>query len=344
MYSYSVIQWLFFFYFYCFCGWCVESAYVSIKNRKLTNRGFMRGPFLPIYGSGAIMMLVVSIPFQDSIVLTYLAGCVGATVLEYVTGVAMEALFKVRYWDYSDKKFNFQGHICLGTTLSWGFLTILMTEFVHVPVERLVLSIPDQVLTVATVVLTAAIVADFALSFKAAIDLRDILVKMEQAKREMQHIQKRLDVIIALAGEAVGSRRDALAESVSTAREEWAARKDEFVGGMAELKAAIEGRLEHIRSIAQEKSSEYLEGVKAEVLDLKEKYAVSAENRNRMARLKGFFQKDLLRSNPGMTSVKFKEELEELRQAEKEERDDLRQKGEEKRGEMQAQEEKREEQ
>ena len=79
-------------------------------------------------------------------------------------------------------------------------------------------------------------------------------------------------------------------------------------------------------------------------MDLKEKYAVSAENRNRMARLKGFFQKDLLRSNPGMTSVKFKEELEELRQAEKEERGDLRQKGEEKRGEMQAQEEKREEQ
>lgn len=325
MYSYSVIQWLFFFYFYCFCGWCVESTYVSIKNRRLTNRGFMRGPFLPIYGSGAIMMLVVSIPFQDSIVLTYLAGCVGATVLEYVTGVVMEALFKVRYWDYSDKRFNFQGHICLGTTLSWGFLTILMTEFVHVPVERLVLSIPAQALTVVTLALTAAIFADFALSFKAAIDLRDILVKMEQAKQEMLRIQKRLDVIIALAGEAMENRRDALAESVNTVREEWAsglaARKDEFVVSMTELKAAIEGRLESVKSIAQAKSGGHMESFKAEALELKEKYTANAENRKHMARLKDFFQKDILRSNPSMTSVKFKEELEELKQAELEERE-----------------------
>ena len=141
MYSYSMVQWLFFFYLYCFAGWCIESAYVSIRTRKLTNRGFMRGPFLPIYGSGAIMMLVVSMPFQDNIVMTYVAGCIGATVLEYVTGVTMELLFKMRYWDYSDKPLNFQGHICLGSTLSWGFLTILMTEIVHVPVERLVLSL-----------------------------------------------------------------------------------------------------------------------------------------------------------------------------------------------------------
>lgn len=94
MYHYTAIQWLFFFYFYCFFGWCFESTYVSLKSRKLVNRGFCRGPFLPLYGSGAIMMLVVSMPFQDNLVLVYIAGCIGATVLEYVTGVTMEALLK----------------------------------------------------------------------------------------------------------------------------------------------------------------------------------------------------------------------------------------------------------
>ena len=79
----------------------------------------------------------------------------------------MEALFKVRYWDYTKNKFNFQGHICLGTSLSWGFLTILMTEVVHVPVERMTLSIPDMTLKAVTGVLTVYIAADFALSFKA---------------------------------------------------------------------------------------------------------------------------------------------------------------------------------
>ena len=211
MYPYTMSQWLFLFYLYCFLGWCVESAYVSLKEKppRWINRGFMRGPFLPLYGSGAIMMLVVSAPFQHNLFLTYAAGCVGATVLEYITGVVMEVLFKVRYWDYSDVRFNFQGYICLGTTLSWGFLTILMTHIIHRPIESLLLGIPDGVLSVLVFVLTVFIVADFALSFRAALDIRDILLAMEKVKEEMAHIQKRLDVIAAVKEEGLGQYRDA---------------------------------------------------------------------------------------------------------------------------------------
>lgn len=273
MYHYSVIQWLFFFYFYCFCGWCFESAYVSVRTRKLTNRGFMRGPFLPIYGSGAIMMLVVSMPFQDNIFLTYLAGCVGATALEYVTGVTMEALFKVRYWDYSNQKFNFQGHICLGSTLVWGVFTVVMTRFVHVPVEKMVLAIPYKVLAVVTMVLTVGIVADFALSFKAAIDLRNILARMEQAKEELSNVQKRLNALIMHTGEELANRREAFAENV-----------------------------------------------KEELAELKAKYNLMQEARNRITGLLDVFQKNMIRSNPGMTSVKYKESLEELKEKLKEKR------------------------
>lgn len=178
MIQYKAFQWLFFFYLYCFFGWCFESAYVSLKSGKPVNRGFMRGPFLPLYGSGAIMMLVVSMPFQDHVFLTYIAGVIGATVLEYITGVMMEALFKVRYWDYSNQKFNFQGHICLSSSIAWGFLTILMTRVVHRPVERFAMMIPGNVLFPVTMLLTVYIVVDFTLSFKAAMELRDILAKM----------------------------------------------------------------------------------------------------------------------------------------------------------------------
>ena len=264
MYSYSMVQWLFFFYLYCFAGWCIESAYVSIRTRKLTNRGFMRGPFLPIYGSGAIMMLVVSMPFQDNIVMTYVAGCIGATVLEYVTGVTMELLFKMRYWDYSDKPLNFQGHICLGSTLSWGFLTILMTEIVHVPVERLVLSMPPKILAVAAYILTAGIFADFALSFKAAIDLRDVLVKMEQIKEEMMHIHGRLGAIVSRASQGMENYKTAFSESVSAAKG--------FGEGMAvrmeDLKSGIESKVELLKSAARTKPTAYLESVREEVLEL----------------------------------------------------------------------------
>lgn len=296
----------------------MESAYVSIKDRRLTNRGFMRGPVLPIYGSGAIMMLVVSAPFQDNVVLTYVAGCLGATVLEYVAGVLMEKLFKIRYWDYSKQRFNFQGHVCLATSLSWGGLTILTTEVLHVPVERLVLSIPNQVLTVLTLVLTAVICADFALSVKAAIDLRDLLMRMGQAKQEMVHIQRRLDAILTMAGEAVENRKDALRESVSMVKdgltESMAARKDEFAGSIAELKAGIESKLEGLKRLFQTKPDEYPESVKEEVFELRTRYKVHSEARSRMSRLKDFVQRSMIRSNPNMTSVKFEEELEEIKE------------------------------
>jgi Predicted membrane protein len=300
MYPYTVTQWLFFFYFYCFFGWCFESSYVSLKNRRRVNRGFMRGPFLPLYGSGAIMMLVASSPFQSNLFLTYLAGCIGATALEYVTGVAMEALFKVRYWDYSNQRFNFQGHICLSSTLAWGGLTILMTRFVHKPVERLVLGIGTDVLTAAVILLTVCLAVDFTLSFRAAIDLRDILVKMETVREELERVQKRLDVIIALSNEERGIKRQERSEKLD------------------ELTANIEKRLQHIRERMANGRAAYPDNVREEITELLVKYKLNLENRGQLTNLKEFYKR-MLKGNPTMASGRFKEFLQELKEkAEKE--------------------------
>ena len=297
MFQYSIIEWLFFFYLYCFFGWIFESTYVSLKSRHFVNRGFMRGPFLPIYGSGAIMMLVVSMPFQDNIVLTYLAGCVGATVLEFVTGMAMESLFKVRYWDYSNQKFNYKGHICLSSTIAWGFLTILMTEFLHKGVEKILFVIPGTVVTVLTVVLSVYIVSDFTLSFKAAMDLRDILIKLEKARVEMEHIQKRLDVLIAVASDEIETKRQK--------REEKA---EELMDSMEEKFARIKERL------AVEPGA-FMDDVKEEIMELRSKYLVERERRLQSSRIKDFYQRSIIKGNPSMYSVKFNEALEEIKKA-----------------------------
>lgn len=119
--SYSVLQWLLFFYIYCFIGWCFESAYVSLKKRRFVNRGFLKLPMLPIYGSGAIAILIVTIPVRDNLWLVWLFGMISATLLELVTGAVMELLFKVKYWDYSNQKFNYKGYICLSSSIAWGF-------------------------------------------------------------------------------------------------------------------------------------------------------------------------------------------------------------------------------
>ena len=122
MHMYSPCQWILIFYIYGFFGWIFESCYVSIREKTWVNRGFLKGPLLPIYASGAILMLLVSLPIRDNYVATFFAGMVAATALEYVVGVGMETLFKVKYWDYSNQRFNFQGRICLRSSIAWGGL------------------------------------------------------------------------------------------------------------------------------------------------------------------------------------------------------------------------------
>ncbi len=302
MQQYTVIQWLFFFYFYCFFGWIFESTYVSAKSRKFVNRGFMRGPFLPIYGSGAIMMLVVSMPFQDNILLTYIAGCIGATALELATGVIMEALFKVRYWDYSSQKFNYKGHICLSSTIAWGFLTILMTGFVHRGVEKVILTIPYMAVTVITMAVTVYIIIDFTLSFKAAMDLRDILIGLEKAKEEMERIQKRLDVIIAV----VNDERE-------TYRQERNMRIDELMEN-------IEGTFSSLKERIKVSPSDFMEEVREEIAELRSRYSIEKEHRRQFRRLKDFYQRSIIKGNPTMYSKRFGEALEELKKAAQERR------------------------
>ena len=111
MYVYTLGQWLLFFFLYCFLGWVWESCYVSARQRRWVNRGFLHGPLLPIYGFGAVIILWATLPVRGSLPLIFLLGMLAATALEYVTGAAMEALFKVRYWDYSKQPCNLHGYI-----------------------------------------------------------------------------------------------------------------------------------------------------------------------------------------------------------------------------------------
>ncbi|MDE6662169.1 MAG: hypothetical protein K2K46_02385 [Lachnospiraceae bacterium] len=291
MYDYNMTQWLFFFYAYCFLGWCVESMNVYIRSGKFVNRGFIRGPFLPLYGSGAIIMFVVSRPFQDNILLTYVAGCIGPTVLEYVTGVVMEALFNVRYWDYSGQKFNFQGQICLRTTLSWGVLTIFMTRVVHRQVERFVLKMPHNILGYMTFILTVYIAADFALSFKAALDLRDVLAKMQRIKEELYKMQKRLDVLSAFNSD------------------EKEQKNQESEQDMDELSEGLERRFNSIKETIQSAPGAVLE----EIAELRARFNLYMENRRNYKEMLDFYKLDMIRSNPSMISKKFKDTLEDLK-------------------------------
>ena len=225
-YQYTFIQWLLFFFIYCFLEWVWESCYVSIKKREWINRGFLHGPMLPIYGSGAIIVLLCTIGVRDQVILIFIFGMTGATILEYVTGACMERLFRVRYWDYSHMPLNLKGYICLPVSLGWGVFSVLLVRVIHVPIENLVLQIPERIAEVVSVVCSSAFAVDFTLSFSEAMDLRDMLIRLSDSNEKIQRLQKRLEVVSAFA-------EDGLMQ-YQMKREERKMSRKEFLEGMIE--------------------------------------------------------------------------------------------------------------
>lgn len=201
MHAYTTLQWVLFFYFYCLCGWIWESCYVSACQHRWVNRGFLHGPLLPIYGSGALIILLATIPVQQSLWLIYFFGMLAATALEYVTGAVMERLFKVRYWDYSSHRCNLNGYICLSSSLAWGAFSILLVRVIHPPIEGLVLRIPGGWTAPLALVLTAAFTVDAVQSVRAALDLRDMLTRLTEENEDLRRLAKRAEVFAAFAEE-----------------------------------------------------------------------------------------------------------------------------------------------
>ncbi len=324
MFNYQPMQWLFLFFFYSFFGWIFETIYVSVHEGHFVNRGFIRGPFLPLYGCGGIMMLLASKPFYENIVLVFVSGCIGATALEYITAVVMEALFKVRYWDYSHKKIHFQGRISLESTLAWGLCTVVFTHWLQLPIERIVLSIPYNIVTVATAVVLVMFSADFMLAFKTALDLKDVLVYMEKAKSEMARMQKRLDAIIAFKGEdvreSIEDKIDGIGDRIggigSTVGSTVGAIGSGISVRLDSLSDSLENSFKTIREKINLDPAAYVGNAREEILELYAKYKVI------MARftpgpVKNFFvwyRERTIEGNPTMSSENYKGNLEEVKE------------------------------
>lgn len=134
---YHILQW---FLIYSVLGWIVESIYMSFCNKKLTNRGFVKGPICPIYGVGALLVYFILEPYSHSILKLYIYGCILATLLEYLTARLMQFVFGEVWWDYSEKPYNYRGILCLESSIAWGFYTVGLFVFLKSFVDRVVAS------------------------------------------------------------------------------------------------------------------------------------------------------------------------------------------------------------
>ena len=266
MRTYTADQWVLFFFFYCLCGWLWESCYVSARQRRWVNRGFLHGPLLPIYGFGAIIILIFTLPVRTHTAALYVCGTAAATLLEYVTGAVMERLFKVRYWDYSNQKLNLNGYICLSSSIAWGFFSILLVRVIHPPVERLVLDIPAALTAPLTLALMAAFGADVMQSVRAALDLRAML-------EELRRLARRAEIISAFAEDDLQKFRDRTQVERILLRDRLKAERQERAEARAERKLRREERYaQAVRTLSEAKLSA-LENVAAALESCRDKLA-----------------------------------------------------------------------
>lgn len=284
----------------------------------------MRGPFLPIYGSGAIVMLVVGLPLKGQPVIMFFAGLICASTLEFFTGEAMERLFKVKYWDYSKCFLNLRGHICFKASMAWGVFTLLMNYIVHRPIEKCVMDIPANILQIVVTILLIYFVADYSLAFKTALDLRDVIIAFEKCKEELDRMEKRLDVAIAFAEEMKNEKVEAIVNTLETSKEEAKQLLEERMDyiesriEMAREKLAsmeIIAELEATKEGMSAKASEYAAKRDEFMKQISEMRVSNETMRIRMresASRRGAMYRNMIRNNP-LTSRHFVEAMEEIK-------------------------------
>ena len=284
MYHYTILQWMLFFYIYCFFGWIIESIYVSVCTGNWVNRGFMRGPVIPIYGTGAIIILFAVIPFRTSPILVFIIGTIADSVLEFVTGFVMERIYKVRYWDYSDKPFNLCGYICLFNSLCWGVLSILLIYLVHSWVEKGVLFLNDMVLLSIDSGISSLFIVDLFNSSTTAVELKKMLANSQKLKDDLMNVHNKMiefNTAIANGKEKMDElKKMSLQELYISARD-------------------------NITNIALDEDSPELQNLKKKLDSLKDKYY-----KRMLAEDKAKFK--LLKNNPKAVSYKYKESFREM--------------------------------
>ncbi len=174
------------FFLFSIIGWMVESIYMSFCNKKLTNRGFMTGPFCPIYGVGATLGYIILHPLAQNWIMLYIVGAALATMFEFLVARLMMKLFGEVWWDYNEKFCNYKGVVCLESTLAWGFYAVIIITFLFDKVMSFVDRWPFEwgIKTIVLICVMAAI--DFGYHFAISVKIN------EETREEISEFYHRL--------------------------------------------------------------------------------------------------------------------------------------------------------
>lgn len=184
--GYPIYDLFLYFIFYSFLGWVMETCYCSICERRLVPRGFLYGPICPIYGAGVLLMILFFTPLKKNLVLFYVVAVVVMSSWEYFVAWLLETTTHVKYWDYSNFRFNLKGRICLWVALVWGVLSYLVIFYIHPPIEAKLSEIPSVLKYALGSILLTVLLVDAAFTIRHLALVSRLVVGVTTLGEELQ--------------------------------------------------------------------------------------------------------------------------------------------------------------
>jgi Predicted membrane protein len=195
-----VIMWFLWLIIYSFLGWLYESIVCSFEEGKLINRGFLNGPLCPIYGFGATTSILFFYGRTNNVFLLFICGASLACTLEYITSILMEKIFHARWWDYSNRRFNFHGRICLLGAVVFGVLVVLLITILHPFIYSLIKRLDNNTLFIISSILFILLIIDLFITIHHLFSLNNRLKEIQSAIDKYHALRiKRMKEIKTLA-------------------------------------------------------------------------------------------------------------------------------------------------
>lgn len=178
------------FFIYSVIGWVSETIVVAIEEKKWIDRGFLIGPYCPIYGSGGLLIIFYLTQYKKNIITVFILGVVICSALEYFTSYVMEKLFKTRWWDYSDRKFNLNGRVCGFNSLLFGIASILVIYLIQPRLDLFLYKLNDTFLLVLSTICLILFIVDMIISFNVANKFKKTVININIKKDSTEEFTK----------------------------------------------------------------------------------------------------------------------------------------------------------
>lgn len=278
------------FIIYAFIGWCTEVSYAALDTGKFVNRGFLNGPYCPIYGCGVVIVVAILTPLRESLLILFIGSLVLTTALEFVTGYILEKVFHNKWWDYSDKPFNVKGYICLKFSILWGLACTFIMDVLHPLIYKAITWIPFILGVILLSVLMCVFLVDCCITVSTILKFNKRLKIMDEMAASIHKLSDEI-------GENIYENVTGVIE-----------KSEEFQENHAELIDKItettEAAKEKFADAFEEKKKEYAdarEEKKRQLAELSEKYEkLFAEKNNGFRRLMTAFPDMKSRDNNEM--------------------------------------------